>query len=114
MWLWTIAAPASMHASASVAISVGSTGTFGLAAFAVVPLIAHSMITSSTDIPLSSPDPGEPSAPLRPSRSDGRTLVGHLAELVLQDLVERAQREPVDGVHGPRHLEVGEPLAAGG
>ena len=45
MWLWTIAAPASMHARASAAISSGSTGTCGLRAFEVMPLIAASMMT---------------------------------------------------------------------
>ena len=42
---------------------------------------------------------------------DRRSLVGHLAELVLEDLVERAGGELVDEVDGPRHLEVGQVLA---
>src|SRR5687767_3241896 len=47
MWLCTIAAPACRHASASAAISAGSTGTFGLRFLFVTPLIAASMITGS-------------------------------------------------------------------
>ena len=39
---------------------------------------------------------------------DGGVFVGHLAELVLEDLVEGAGRELVDEVDRARHLEVGE------
>ena len=42
------------------------------------------------------------------SRSDLGLLVGQVAELVLQELVEGAQRELLDHVDGPRHLELGE------
>src|SRR6476469_5381688 len=45
MWLWIIAAPASIQARASAVISDGSTGTWGLVAFDVTPLMAHSMMT---------------------------------------------------------------------
>ena len=48
MWLWMIAAPASMQASASAAISAGSIGTCGFVAFDVAPLIAHSMMTGAS------------------------------------------------------------------
>src|SRR5690349_8461248 len=51
MWLWMIAAPASMQARASAAISEGSTGTCGLVAFDVTPLTAHSMMTGSIGNP---------------------------------------------------------------
>src|SRR6478752_10494925 len=50
MWLWMIAAPASMQASASAAISGGSTGTWGFVTFDVTPLIAHSMMTGSIEL----------------------------------------------------------------
>jgi len=45
MWLCTMAAPPSMQAIATSAISAGSTGTFGLSRFDFTPLIATSMIT---------------------------------------------------------------------
>ena len=44
-WLWTIAAPAARHSSASAAISAGAHGTCGLRALLVMPLIAASMMT---------------------------------------------------------------------
>ena len=45
MWLWMMAAPCSMQAKASAAISSGVRGTWGLRSLLVTPLIAASMIT---------------------------------------------------------------------
>src|SRR5262245_18044835 len=59
MWLWTTAAAASRHASASAAISSGETGMWGFRRLSVTPLIAASMTTgiSCIDGPSSRADP---------------------------------------------------------
>ena len=50
MWLWMTAAPASMAARASAAISSGVRGTLGLRSLGVAPLMAASMITGAADM----------------------------------------------------------------
>src|SRR5579864_1300644 len=83
MWLWMIAAPASMHASASAAISSGVIGTLGLRALVVTPLMAASMITgpmaSDQDafVGCSDPDDGQ-RAPQPQEHPAADREVGHL------------------------------------
>src|SRR3954453_4489007 len=48
LWLWTIEAPAATQARASVAISAGVRGAWGLTLFGIPPFSATSMIAPDT------------------------------------------------------------------